>query len=91
MTDLGGGPVGHNVVVVEEELDAGVGLVSLTEQLQVVAGIVQPVLVPLPVKVLVVYVPVLHPRKPTLSRICTSQHKPTRAWGNKKRSVTSTV
>ena len=47
MTDLGGGPVGHDVVVVEEELDVGVGLVSLTEQLQVVAGVVQPVLVPL--------------------------------------------
>ena len=74
MTDLGGGPVGHDVVVVEEELDAGVGLVSLTEQLQVVAGVVQPVLVPLSVQVLVVHVPVLNPRKPALSRICTSQH-----------------
>ena len=52
-------PSGHDVVVVEEELDAGIGLVSLPEQLQVVAGIVQPVLVPLSVKVLIVHVPVL--------------------------------
>ena len=50
---------GHDVVVVEEELDVGVSTVSLTEQLQVVAGVVQPVLVPLSVKVLVVHVPVL--------------------------------
>ena len=50
---------GHDVVVVEEELDVGVSMVSLTEQPQVVAGIVQPVLVPLSVKVLVVHVPVL--------------------------------
>ena len=51
--------IGHDVVVVEEELDVGVSTVSLTEQLQVVAGVVQPVLVPLSVKVLVVHVPVL--------------------------------
>ena len=51
--------IGHDVVVVEEELDVGVSTVSLTEQLQVVAGVVQPVLIPLSVKVLVVHVPVL--------------------------------
>ena len=54
-----GCPVGHDVEFVEEELDVGVSTVSLTEQLQVVAGIVQPGLVPMPVKDLVVHVPVL--------------------------------
>ena len=48
-----------DLVVVEEEFDAGVLAVSDAEQLQVVVRVLQCVLVPLPVEVLVVYIPLL--------------------------------
>ena len=47
------------MVVVEEQLDAGISLVSDAEQLQVVVGVVKAELVPLAVQVLVVHVPML--------------------------------
>ena len=63
-------PVGHDVEFVEEELDVGVSTVSLTEQLQVVAGIVQPGLVPMPVKDLVVSRPSALVCEHKTTRIC---------------------